>query len=85
MGGSDEFTQHGGWIGFAGIICVLLGAQVFQGLIALLEDTYYVPTTSGYLLFAHRLGWIMLIWAVILRCRFALLTARAGAWVSIVL
>ena len=53
-----------GWIGFAGIMMVLLGGlSFFQGLIALLEDNYYVPTQAGYLVFditAWR--WIMLLW-----------------------
>ena len=41
-----------GWIGFAGILMVLLGGlSIFQGLIALLEDDYYVPTQAGYLVF----------------------------------
>ena len=57
-----------GWIGFAGILMVLLGGlSVFEGLIALLEDNYYVVTPSGYLLFdITAWGWIMLIWGLIL-------------------
>ena len=39
-----------GWIGFAGILMVILGGlSVFEGLIALLEDNYYVPTQAGFL------------------------------------
>ena len=34
-----------GWIGFAGIVMVIIGGiDFFQGLIALLEDEYFVPT-----------------------------------------
>ncbi len=34
-----------GWIGFAGILMVIIGGiDFFQGLIALFEDEYYVPT-----------------------------------------
>ena len=34
-----------GWIGFAGILMLLVGfMDVFQGLIALLEDEYFVVT-----------------------------------------
>ena len=78
-----------GWIGFAGILMVLLGGlSVFQGLIALLEDNYYVPTQSGYLLFdVTGWGWIMLIWGIILALvGLALLNGASWArWVSILL
>ena len=78
-----------GWIGFAGILMVLLGGlSVFQGLIALLEDNYYVVTQSGYLLFdVTGWGWIMLIWGVILALvGLALLNGASWArWTSIVL
>jgi hypothetical protein len=78
-----------GWIGFAGILMVLLGGlSVFQGLIALLEDDYYVVTPSGYLLFdVTGWGWIMLIWGIILALvGLALLNAASWArWVSILL
>ena len=78
-----------GWIGFAGILMVLLGGlSVFQGLIALLEDNYYVPTQSGYLLFdVTGWGWIMLIWGIILALvGLALLNGASWArWTSIVL
>ena len=78
-----------GWIGFAGILMVLLGGlSVFEGLIALLEDNYYVVTPSGYLLFdVTGWGWIMLIWGVVLALvGLALLNGASWArWVSIVL
>ena len=78
-----------GWIGFAGIMMVLLGGlSVFQGLIALLEDNYYVVTQSGYLLFdVTGWGWIMLIWGIILALvGLALLNGASWArWTSIVL
>jgi hypothetical protein len=78
-----------GWIGFAGILMVLLGGlSVFQGLIALLEDNYYVVTQSGYLLFdVTGWGWIMLMWGIILALvGLALLNGASWArWTSIVL
>ena len=78
-----------GWIGFAGILMVLLGGlSVFQGLIALLEDEYYVPTQAGYLVFdITGWGWIMLIWGIVLALvGLALLAGKSWArWVSIVL
>ena len=77
-----------GWIGFAGILMVLLGGlSFFEGLIALLRDNYYVVTPSGYLLFdVTGWGWIMLIWGIILALvGFALLNGASWArWVSIV-
>ena len=78
-----------GWIGFAGILMVLLGGlSVFEGLIALLEDNYYVVTPSGYLVFdITAWGWIMLIWGVVLALvGLALLGGASWArWTSIVL
>ena len=78
-----------GWIGFAGILMVILGGlSVFEGLIALLEDNYYVVTQSGYLLFdVTGWGWIMLIWGIILALvGLALLNGASWArWTSIVL
>ena len=78
-----------GWIGFAGILMVLLGGlSVFQGLIALLEDDYYVPTQAGYLVFdITGWGWIMLIWGIVLvLVGLALMNGASWArWVSIVL
>jgi hypothetical protein len=78
-----------GWIGFAGILMVILGAiALFEGLIALARDNYYVPTQSGLLLFdVTGWGWIMLIWGIILACvGLALLNgARWARWVTILL
>jgi hypothetical protein len=57
-----------GWIGFAGVVMMILGGiNFFQGLIAIFEDEYYVVTQSGYLVFdLTAWGWIMLIWGVLL-------------------
>ena len=57
-----------GWIGFAGILMVLVGAIDFiQGLIALFDDKYFVVTGSGFLVVdLTAWGWIMLIWGVLL-------------------
>ena len=78
-----------GWIGFAGILMVLLGGlSIFQGLIALLEDDYYVPTQAGYLIFdITGWGWIMLIWGIVLALvGLALMNGASWArWVSILL
>ena len=57
-----------GWIGFAGILLVIVGSiDFFQGLIALFEDEYFVVTASGFLVVdLTSWGWIMLIWGVLL-------------------
>jgi hypothetical protein len=57
-----------GWIGFAGILILIVGAIDFiQGLIALFDDEYYVVTASGFLVVdLTGWGWIMLIWGVLL-------------------
>ena len=57
-----------GWIGFAGILMLIVGGiDFFQGLIALIEDEYYVPTGSGFLVFdLTGWGWTMLIWGSLL-------------------
>jgi hypothetical protein len=57
-----------GWIGFAGLVMLILGGiNFFQGLIAVFEDDYYVVTQAGYLVFdVSAWGWILLIWGVLL-------------------
>ena len=57
-----------GWIGFAGILMLIIGSiDFFQGLIALFEDEYFVVTRSGFLVVdLTAWGWIMLIWGVLL-------------------
>ena len=57
-----------GWIGFAGILMVIIGGLDFiEGLIALFKDDYFVVTQSGFL--AINLtgwGWVMVIWGALL-------------------
>ena len=57
-----------GWIGFAGIVMLIIGGIDFiQGLIALFDDNYYVVTASGFLVVdLTGWGWIMVIWGVVL-------------------
>ena len=77
-----------GWIGFAGILMLVIGSiDFFQGLIALFEDEYYVVTGSGFLVVdLTGWGWIMLIWGVLLVLGgYGLLTAQGWArWFAIV-
>jgi hypothetical protein len=78
-----------GWIGFAGILMVILGGlNFFEGLIALLRDNYYVAVQSGFLLFdVTGWGWIMLFWGILLAgIGLALLSGASWArWTTIVL
>ena len=77
-----------GWIGFAGILLLVVGAIDFmQGLIALFEDEYYVVTQSGFLAVdLTAWGWIMMIWGVLLVLGgLGLLSAQGWArWFAIV-
>ena len=57
-----------GWIGFAGMVLLLVGVlDFFQGMIALFDDEYFVVTASGFLVVdLTAWGWIMVIWSVLL-------------------
>ena len=57
-----------GWIGFAGLVMLILGGiNFFQGLIAAFEDDYYLVTQSGYLVFdVSTWGWILMAWGLLL-------------------
>jgi hypothetical protein len=77
-----------GWIGFAGIMMVIIGAiDFFQGLIALIEDDYYVPTRAGFLVVdLTTWGWFMLFWGILLALAGLGLLAGQGwaRWFTIV-
>jgi len=78
-----------GWIGFAGILMVILGGiTFFEGLIALLRDNYYAVVPSGFLVFdVTGWGWLMLLWGILLACiGLALLAGASWArWTTILL
>ena len=77
-----------GWIGFAAIVLVIVGGiDFFQGLIAVFEDEYFVPTQSGFLVFdLTGWGWTMMIWGVLLVLAGLGLAAGQGwaRWFAIV-
>ena len=77
-----------GWIGFAGILMLIVGGiDFFQGLIALFEDEYYVPTGSGFLVLdLTGWGWTLVIWGVLLvSAGLGLISGQAWArWFAIV-
>jgi hypothetical protein len=78
-----------GWIGFAGILLIIIGGvDFFQGLIAIIEDEYFVPTQAGMLVVdLTAWGWFLLFWGVLLALvGFGLLGAQSWArWTAIVL
>ena len=57
-----------GWIGFAAIVMVLIGALTFfEGLIAVIRQHYYVLTGDGVLVVDVKTwGWIMIFWGILL-------------------
>jgi hypothetical protein len=77
-----------GFIGFAGILMLIIGSiDFFQGLIALFDDEYFVVTAAGFLVVdLTGWGWIMLIWGFLLFIAgLGLLTAQSWArWFTIV-
>ena len=77
-----------GWIGFAGIVMLIIGGIDFiQGLIALFDDKYYVVSASGFLVVdLTGWGWIMVIWGVVLvLAGLALLAGQGWArWFTII-
>jgi len=57
-----------GWIGFAGVLMIILGAlHAFQGLVAVFKDEYFLVTSSGLALKLDftAMGWTYVIVGVI--------------------
>jgi len=77
-----------GWVGFAGLLMVLVGAMdAFQGLIAVIRKQYYVLTPNQIIVFDMRTwGWLMLIWGIVLVLAGLGLLERQGwaRWFTIV-
>ena len=78
-----------GWIGFAGVLMLIIGSiDVFQGLIALIEDEYFVVTNSGFLAVdLTTWGWVLVIWgSLMIVAGLGLLAAQSWArWFTIIL
>src|SRR5215212_2894285 len=57
-----------GWIGFAGILMLVIGTiDFFEGLIAVIRKHYYVLTPNQIIVFDVKTwGWLMLLWGIIL-------------------
>ena len=81
-------SSWGGWIVFAGIVLLMIGAiDVLQGLVAIFEDEYVVETRRGLAIVdVTAWGWITLLWGVLII--FAGLGLLGGAgwarWLAII-
>jgi hypothetical protein len=78
-----------GWIGFAGFVILIIGGlDVFQGIIALVEDNYFVVSRSGYLAVdLTTWGWGLVVWgALLILTGLALISGQTWArWVTLLL
>ena len=78
----------GGWIGFAGIVLLVVGAlDVLQGFVAIIRDEYVVSTAKGLAIVdVTGWGWITLLWGVLLVfVAFGLFSGASWArWLAIV-
>lgn len=72
-----------GWIGFAAVIMILLGSlHIFQGLVALFKDEYFVVGENGLAVNVDftAWGWAHIIWGIIvLLAGFGVLAGRIWA------
>ncbi|HXY91433.1 MAG TPA: hypothetical protein VEP49_03080 [Acidimicrobiia bacterium] len=79
--------QGSGWIGFAGIMLIIVGAlNIVNGLNAL--DHKNSSPVAGQLMYANleTWGWIMLIWGIIVLVAGFLVFSRNqfGRWIGII-
>jgi len=77
-----------GWISFAGIVIIIVGAMdALQGLVAIFKDEYVVATQKGLaILDVTAWGWATLIWGAILILAGLGLLGGAGwaRWLAII-
>ena len=85
MASQDAWT---GWIAFAGIVIIIVGAMdMLQGLVAILEDEYVVATREGLaILDVTAWGWTSLVWGGLLVLAALGLLGGAGwaRWLAII-
>lgn len=80
--GSAYHSPWAGWIGFACVVMVMMGAfNMIEGLVGVLGDNFYVVAPEDVLAFdLTGWGWIQLvIGALVLVSGLALITGRAWA------
>ena len=77
----------GGWIGFAGMVMIIVGAiDIFQGFFAIIEDEKVVATGKGLAIIdVTGWGWLTLLWGcLIILAGFGLLGGAGWArWLAI--
>ena len=77
-----------GWVAFAGMLMMIMGAlDAFQGLMAIIEDEYYVIGPEKALVIdVSDWGWFMLFWgAALFLVGGGLLAGQSWArWVAII-
>ncbi len=80
---SDAATGWTGWVAFAGIIMIVMGAfHAIAGLVALFKDSYYVVRPSGLVVNVDYTawGWVHLILGLVaLAAGFGVLSGRTWA------
>ena len=85
---ASQDSSWAGWIVFAGIVLVLIGAMdALQGLVAIIKDDYVVATAKGLAIVdVTTWGWITLFWGVVLVLTGLGLLGGAGwaRWLAIV-
>jgi len=85
---ADRSTAWAGWIGFAGLLMIIIGAlDFFEGLIAVIRGEYYVLTPNQIVVFdTTTWGWITLLWGIVVGLAgFGLLSRATWArWFAIV-
>jgi hypothetical protein len=78
----------GGWIVFASIVMLIVGAiDFFEGLTAVIRKQYYVLTPNQIIVFdVTTWGWLMLIWGIVLFLAGLALWSGAGwaRWFTVV-
>ena len=81
-------SSMAGWIGFAGLLMIVIGAlDFFEGLIAIIRGQYFLVTSTNIIVFDTKTwGWLTLIWGIVIFfAGFGLLSGASWArWFTIV-
>ncbi len=79
----SQVTGWVGWIGFAGVMMLLVGSfHVIQGLVAVFQDEYYLVTRSGLIAEVDYTawGWVhVIVGIVIMAAGIAVFTGKVWA------
>ena len=86
--GARTSAKWTGWVSFAGWLMIMIGAiDVFEGLIAVIRDKYYVLAPNQIIVFDMTTwGWLTIIWGIVICFAGWGLITRAGwaRWFTIV-